>query len=79
MLGENEKETQTVVLDESSAYAMDLSLESGWYHIYELHASGDVMYQVDGVDHHEKVYMYIDKMPHKVHILNLNSTIYYEF
>lgn len=76
---ENEKETQTVVLDESNAYAMDLSLESGWYHIYELHASGDVKYQVDGVDHHEKVYMYIDKMPHKVLVLNSNSTIYYEF
>ena len=68
---------QHVTLNADNHYEMYLEVENGWYTIYEVNPSGNVVYRLDGVDHNEDLYFYVEDFDHEVVIINSKQRINY--
>jgi len=68
---------QHVMLNADNHYEMYLEVENGWYTIYEVNPSGNVVYRLDGVDHNEDLYFYVEDFDHEVVIINSKQRINY--
>lgn len=66
-----------VMLNEDNNFEQYVRATTGWYTIYEVNPSGNVIYRLDGVDHDEELYFYVEDFDHEVVIINLNNRINY--